>query len=182
MKTTLATFGRALLAALLVPVLSAVFAACDVSSTDSVSGSVSNSAGESYDFTGTYYASPVGSALVTPEEAQSGEHITWLRLMQSGSSLQGYDSAKQSWSGKISSLSGETAQFSLKGRTSAGHAVDIVGSLSYNSGSASMNASWIEDSGSAASIYGYATVATNSSNVHTNNNVTNNVSTNEVYE
>lgn len=165
MKPTRISLWRALLAALALPALAAVLAtalvACEVSSSDSVSANVSNSAGETYDFSGTYYAATVGQPLVSPAKLQSGTLITWLRLMQSGSSLQGYDSARQTWSGRISSLSGSTAQFTLKGRTTAGHSVDVVGSLSYASGNATMNGSWLESSGNSASIYAYASVSTN---------------------
>lgn len=163
MKHSLHTVFRAVLGALAIPAIAAALAACDVSSTDTVSANISNSNGETYDFSGTYYASTQGEPLVSPVKMQSGQRLTWLRLLQSGSSLQGFDSAKQNWSGSISDLNGSTAHFTLKGRTTTGHSVDIVGSLSMESGSAVMNGSWIEDNGNAASIYGYASVSTNSS-------------------
>jgi len=162
MKQPTHTLWRAALAALVLPAIAALFAACDVSSTDSVSANISNNNGESYDFTGTYYAGSAGEPLVTPK--QSGQSISWLRLIQDGSGLQGYDSARQSWSGSISKLDGDTAHFSMQGRTTAGIGVDIAGSLTYASGSATMNASWIENGGLAGTIYGVASV----SGIHTN--------------
>lgn len=151
------TLWRALAAAIALPALAGLLAACDVSSTDSVSANVSNNNGESFDFTGTYYAGTSAEPLVTPK--QSGQSISWLRLMQSGSALSGYDSARQSWSGSISKLDGSTAHFSMQGRTTAGVGVDVAGSLNYASGTATMNASWIENGGLAGTLYGVATVS-----------------------
>lgn len=138
----------------------AALLACDVGSSDSVSGTVSDSSGTVYDFSGTYYPVDDATTLVTPATRQSGRHLAWLRLLQYGSRLEGYDSAKKSWSGKISAVSsGGNASFTLSGSTTTGHAVDIVGTLRYADGASTMDGSWIEDSGSAASIFARAAVA-----------------------
>lgn len=149
-------FIRCLAAALLPLVL----AACDVGSADSVTGTVTDSSGTVYDFSGTYYPVESAETLVNPASMQSGQLLTWLRLVQYGSKLEGYDNAKKTWSGKISSVSSSgNASFSLSGSTTTGHAVDIVGTLRYSDSSSVMDGSWIEDAGNAASIYAKAAVA-----------------------
>ena len=157
--------------ALLSALLPLAFVACDVGSTDSVSATTSDSSGTIYDFSGTYYPVDNAETLVTPSTRQSGKLLTWLRLVQYGSVLEGYDSAKKSWSGKISSVSsGGNASFTLSGSTTTGHSVDIVGTLRYADGASTMDGSWIEDSGNAASIYAKAAVAppaTNSPSTNT---------------
>ena len=157
---------KKVLFALLSALLAAAFMACDVGSTDSVSGSVSDSSGTVYDFSGTYYPVEDAEALVNPPSMQSGQLLTWLRLVQYGSRLEGFDNAKKNWSGKISSVtSGGNASFTLSGSTTTGHSVEIVGTLRYADGASTMDGSWIEDVGNAASIYAKAAVtapATNS--------------------
>lgn len=154
-------FIRCLAAALLPLVL----AACDVGSADSVTGSVTDSSGTVYDFSGTYYPVDNAETLVNPASMQSGQLLTWLRLVQYGSRLEGYDNAKKTWSGKISSVSSSgNASFSLSGSTTTGHSVDIVGTLRYSDSSSVMDGSWIEDAGNAASIYAKAAVAPPSTN------------------
>lgn len=151
--------------ALLAAVLPVAFLACDVGSTDSVSGTVSDSSGTVYDFSGTYYPVENAETLVSPATRQSGQLLTWLRLVQYGSRLEGYDSAKKTWAGKISAVTGGgNAAFTLSGSTTTGHSVDIVGTLRYADGASTMDGSWIEDSGSAASIYAKAAVAAPATN------------------
>lgn len=151
--------------ALLSALLPLAFLACDVGSTDSVSGSVSDSSGTVYDFSGTYYPVEEAETLVNPPSMQSGQLLTWLRLVQYGSRLEGFDNAKKSWSGKISSVSnGGNAAFTLSGSTTTGHSVEIVGTLRYADGASTMDGSWIEDVGNAASIYAKAAVAAPATN------------------
>lgn len=160
---------KKILLALLAALLPVAFLACDVGSTDSVSGTVSDSSGTVYDFSGTYYPVDNAETLVSPATRQSGQHLTWLRLVQYGSVLEGYDNVKKSWSGKISSVSnGGNASFTLSGSTTTGHSVEIVGTLRYADGASTMDGSWIEDSGNAASIYAQAAVAAPSSHSSTN--------------
>jgi hypothetical protein len=156
---------KKILVALLSALLPVAFLACDVGSTDSVSGSVSDSSGTIYDFSGTYYPVEDAETLVNPPSMQSGQLLTWLRLVQYGSKLEGYDNAKKTWSGKISSVSsGGNAVFSLSGSTTTGHSVDIVGTLRYADGASTMDGSWIEDVGNAAAIYAKASVAAPATN------------------
>lgn len=143
--------------------LAALFAACDVDSTDSVSGSVSDSSGTIYDFSGTYYNSEnEGGVLVTP--SQSGRAITWLRLTQYGSVLEGSDSSRQLWRGKISGVNSGNASFTLVGATTAGQSVDVVGTLRYADGASTMDASWIESSGRSCSLNAQAAVSAPATN------------------
>lgn len=146
--------------ALLSAVLPLAFWACDVGSTDSVSGAVSDSSGTVYDFSGTYYPVDDAETLVNPVSMQSGQALTWLRLIQYGSRLEGFDNAKKTWSGKISSVStAGNAAFTLSGSTTSGHSVEIVGTLRYADGSSTLDGSWIEDVGNAASIFAKAAVS-----------------------
>ena len=150
-------------------VLSFFAAACDdVGSTDSVTATVSDSSGTVYDFSGTYYTTDnEGGVLVTP--SQSGRAITWLRLNQYGSVLEGSDSARQLWRGKISGVSsGGNAAFTLSGTTTAAQSVDVVGTLRYADGASTMDASWIESSGRSCTINAQASVSA----PHTNSNPT----------
>jgi len=152
--------------------LALLAAACDdVGSTDSVSATVSDSSGTIYDFSGTYYAvDGKGGALVSP--SQSGRAITWLRLTQYGSVLEGSDSARQLWKGKISGVSGGNASFTLNGATTAAQAVDIVGALRYSDGASTMDATWIESSGRSCTINAKASVSPPSDNTNTTSSVT----------
>jgi len=150
--------------------LAAVLAgSCDVDSADSTTSIASGTDGTVYDFSGLYTRTGddgVQQALVYPAGKQSGATVTWLRLLQSGSVLEGYDNAGMNWEGSISSISSATAQFNLQGRTTAGAGVEIAGALRYSeSGSqpaSTLDATWIEPS-FAGSIYATATVAPASS-------------------
>ena len=142
-------------------------AACDIGSTDSTSAVVSDNAGKIYDFSGLYMSvsnsadSEDGvNALVYPLRRQSGKTLTWLRLLQYGAVLEGYDNAGLSWEGKISSVTTEgTASFTLSGKTTAGAGVEIIGTLYNESGTrATLNAAWLEPS-FAGSIFAQATVS-----------------------
>ena len=159
MKTFKSIFAPLRAAAFSLAVLPFCAACDDIGSTDSVSGSVSDSSGTIYDFSGTYYNSNnEGGVLVTP--SQSGRAITWLRLTQYGSVLEGSDSSRQLWNGKISSVSsGGNASFTLSGATTSGQAVDIVGTLRYADGASTMDGSWIESSGRSCSINAQAAVS-----------------------
>lgn len=156
---------KKILFALLAALPLAALLACDVGSSDSVTGSVSDSSGTVYDFSGTYYPVEGAETLVNPVSRQSGQHLTWLRLVQYGSRLEGFDNTKKTWSGKISSVSsGGNAAFTLSGSTTTGHSVDIIGTLRYADGASTMDGSWIEDVGNAAAIYAKAAVAAPATN------------------
>ena len=122
---------------------------CDMGSSDSTTATLSDNTGHSYDFSG-HYANHNGTGeaipLVYPSGRQSGQTLMWLRLLQSGSVIEAYDNAGQTWSGSISSIANGTAQFTLRGRTSAGASVEIVGSLHYADRNSTLDAAWIEPS------------------------------------
>lgn len=142
---------------------------CDVDSTDSTTSTVSDNEGNVYSYAGLYMNTEEGStngygALVFPAGRQSGATLVWLRLLQYGSVLEGYDNAGMTWAGSISAQNGAVASFGLQGRTTAGVSVDVAGTLSYADQQSTLDASWIEP-GFAGSIFGTATVspvATNS--------------------
>jgi hypothetical protein len=148
---------------------------CDVDSTDSTTSVVSDNDGKIHSYAGLYMNTEEGStngygALVFPANRQSGVKLIWLRLLQYGSVLEGYDNAGMTWAGSISAQNGAVASFGLQGRTTAGVSVDIAGTLSYADQQSTLDASWIEP-GFAGSLFGTATVspvATNSP-VVTNN-------------
>lgn len=167
-------FGLALpLAALLGTV------GCDVDSTDSTTSTVSDNDGNVYSYAGLYMNTEEGStngygALVFPANRQSGVKLVWLRLLQYGSVLEGYDNAGMTWAGSLTAQNGAVASFGLQGRTTAGVSVDIAGTLSYADQQSTLDASWIEP-GFAGSIFGTATVspvATNSPIVTNSTKVT----------
>lgn len=134
------------------------FVACEVDSTNT-SSIVADSSGTIYDFTGLYTPSDNAEFLVFPDDKQSGEKLTWMRITQDGSSLQGYDNAGQNWTGAIDSISGGTARFSLRGATTAGAAVTISGLMAYSDSSSTVSASWLEHGGVSANFFATATVA-----------------------
>ncbi|NCD23574.1 MAG: hypothetical protein EOL90_11650, partial [Spartobacteria bacterium] len=150
-------FGLALpLAALLGAV------GCDVDSTDSTASTIADNEGNVYNYSGLYMNTEEGStngygALVFPAGRQSGATLVWLRLLQYGSVLEGYDSAGLTWSGSLSAQNGNVANFSLQGRTTAGQPVDVAGTLSYADQQSTLDATWIEPA-FAGSILAQATV------------------------
>ena len=139
--------------ALLLPLLALSLAACDMNSVDSTSAVPSDNSGTIYNFSGLYMNSENDSStngalpLVYPYESgnrPSGEVITSLRLLQYGSVLEAYDSANQTWSGRITALQSGTASFSLQGRTTAGISVEVAGTMVYEDQQSTMDATWIE--------------------------------------
>ena len=149
-------------AALALFLLTAVFlAACDVDSVDSTSAVLSDNSGTIYDFSGLYArvdTNGLQAPLVYPLNRQSGRAITWLRLLQYGSSLEAYDSAGQTWEGSISTIQSGTASFALRGRTSVGSSVEVAGSLVYADQNSTLDATWIEN-GFSGSLFATATVS-----------------------
>ena len=139
-------------------------AACDLGSSDSTTAVISDSDGVVYNYSGQYVNTNNNPLppLVIPSGRQSGRQLVWLRLLQYGSVLEGFDNAGMNWEGQISGIStGGTAQFTLSGQTTAGANVEIVGSLHQNPGdlqaSSLMDAAWIEP-GFAGSIIARALV------------------------
>jgi len=132
--------------------------ACDVSSADSVSAAATDASGTSYDYSGRYTTEDNDGNILSG--ATGGYGLSYLVLLQSGTSLNGRDSKGQHWEGSISSIaSGGTASFSLSGSMNTGSSVQIVGKLSYDSGTGTMSASWIEPD-NVGSVYATATVST----------------------
>ena len=156
---------RPFAAALALLAAAVFFAACDLDSVDSTTSVISDNDGTIYDFSGLYARTSsstngtnVLNALVYPTGQQSGTTLTWLRLIQYGSVLEGYDNAGMNWEGSISSIASGTAQFNLQGKTTAGAGVEIAGALRYADQSSTLDATWIEP-GFAGSIYAQATVS-----------------------
>ncbi len=173
---------RALAFALALPLAALVLAGCEVGSTDSTTSVMSDNAGNIYNYSGLYMSitNTSGSTngygtLVFPAGRQSGTALIWLRLLQYGSALEAYDSAGLTWSGSVSVQNGETASFSLQGRTTAGNSVEIFGSLNYAEQLSTMDATWIEPS-FAGSIFAQATVSPVATNSPVETNVTEDVS------
>lgn len=140
-------------------------AGCDVDSVDSTTAVVSDNEGNVYNYSGLYMSASNANgstngyaSLVFPAGRQSGAALTWLRLLQYGSVLEGYDNVGLVWNGSISVQNGEIAAFSLSGRTTAGAAVEIAGTLTYASQLSTMDATWVEPSFS-GSIFAQATVS-----------------------
>lgn len=159
--------AAAILAAALSATLCLGLAGCDVDSTNT-SSVVSNNAGTVYDFSALYRANNDNAAgdgyLVYPSEKQSGQKLTWMRIVQNGSSLQGYDNAGQNWNGAISGIEDTVARFSLEGRTTAGASVTIAGTMSYASEQSTISASWLESTGFSGNFFAKGTVSSPATN------------------
>lgn len=125
--------------------LSAALVGCELGSGDSTTANVTGGDGMVYNFSGLYAPSEGQAHLVVPA---NGAALKWIRLLHYGRVLEGYDSARQTWSGQISGMDGSKASFTLRGRTSAGVQAEIVGVLRYAKGDgesrAAMEATWVE--------------------------------------
>jgi hypothetical protein len=118
--------------ALVIPLAALFLAACDVDSVDSTTAVPSDGSGTIYNFAGLYArvdTNGMQAPLVFPLGRQSGTTITWLRLLQYGSRIEAYDNAGMTWAGSISTIDAGTANFSLRGRTTAGLSTEIAGAL-----------------------------------------------------
>lgn len=156
MKTFLSSIlpvpARRIALSAIVPLGALLFSGCDLGSADSTSAILANDAGQQYNFSGLYVRAPQDGdqglpPLVYPADKgnrPSGKLITSLRLLQYGKVLEAYDSASMTWAGSISSLDGDTASFTLRGRTTAGMATEIAGTMVYADAKSTMNATWIE--------------------------------------
>ena len=152
-----AVFAAAALAAL-------CLSGCDVDSTNT-SSVVANSSGTVYDFSALYR--PTGDGvdyLVYPSSKQSGAKLTWMRIVQNGSSLQGYDNAGKNWNGRISGVDDTVAHFSLDGATTAGASVTIAGTMTYASQQSTISASWLESTGFSGNFFATGTVSAPATN------------------
>ncbi len=155
-------------AAALAAALCLGLSACETDSTNT-SSVVSNNAGTTYDFSALYRANN-GSTdggdgyLVYPADRQSGQKLTWMRIIQNGSSLQGFDNAGQNWTGAISGIADTTARFSMEGRTTAGASVTIAGTMSYADQQSTISASWLESGGFSGSFFAVGTVSSPGTN------------------
>ena len=158
MKTLRTVSGWMLLGGLLLAMAGAL-AGCDVDSVDSTTAVPSDNSGKIYNYAGLYL--PAGTnvdLLVFPTNRQSGVKLTWLRLLQYGTVLEGYDNANKTWTGKISSINEGNASFTLEGTTTAGNHVNVAGSLRYADQNSTMDATWIEP-GFSGSIFARAAVS-----------------------
>lgn len=154
----------AALAAAAALVVALALQGCNVDSSNT-SREVSNNSGTTYDFSGMYGPTGDGAAyLVHPVEKQSGTKLTWMRLVQNGASLQGYDNAGKNWSGSLSTVEDTIAHFSLEGSTTAGASVTIAGTMTYASGQSTINASWLESGGFSGNFFAVGAVAAPSTN------------------
>lgn len=148
----LATFGRRVAVVLAVSLMALACTGCDMDSPDSTAAVPSNNDGKQYNFSGLYARPTLDEegnpiALVFPiatGNRPSGKLITSLRLLQYGTVLEAYDSAGMTWRGSISALNGDTATFSIRGRTTAGMSTEIAGTMVYANEKSKMNATWIE--------------------------------------
>ncbi len=148
----LATFWRCVAVVLAVPLMALACTGCDMDSPDSTAAVPSNNDGKQYNFSGLYARPTLDEegnpiALVFPiatGNRPSGKLITSLRLLQYGTVLEAYDSAGMTWRGSISALNGDTATFSIRGRTTAGMSTEIAGTMVYANEKSKMNATWIE--------------------------------------
>ncbi len=140
---------RILALSLALPLL-ALWSGCSVDSTTSVP---SDNDGTTYNFAGLYLHPDAATstngalAIVYPNQGSSrpsGQILTSLRLLQYGSVLEAFDSANLTWSGRINSIQGGSAGFTLEGRTTAGQAVTVAGTMTYADEQSTMNATWIE--------------------------------------
>lgn len=134
---------------------------CEMGSSDSTTATLSDNTGHLYDFSGHYANRNEANEtipLVYPPGRQSGQVLMWMRLLQSGSVLEAYDNAGETWSGGISSIADGIAQFTLQGRTTAGARVEIAGALRYADRHSTLDAAWIEPTFS-GSLAATATVA-----------------------
>jgi hypothetical protein len=165
MNTFQTALRRAILPALALPLLALGLAACDVESVDSTTANVADNDGTIYNFAGLYANSTTNglAPLVFPTNKQSGVPLTWLRLLQYGSVIEAYDNAGMTWAGSISTIEGGTANFSLRGRTTAGLSTEIAGTLVYADQQSVMDAAWIEPAFS-GNLYAIATVAPSTTN------------------
>ena len=108
--------AAAVLAAAFAATLCLGLAGCETDSTNT-SSVVSNNSGTVYDFSALYTANTANAEgdgfLVYPTDRQSGTKLTWMRIIQSGSSLQGYDNAGENWTGAISGVEDTTHYFNF---------------------------------------------------------------------
>lgn len=157
--------SAAILAAALAATLCLGLSACETDSTNT-SGVVSNNSGTVYDFSSLYRANSdsADGYLVYPADKQSGEKLTWMRIVQNGSSLQGFDNAGQNWTGAISGVEDTTARFSMDGRTTAGATVTIAGTMSYANEQSTISASWLESTGFSGNFFAKGTVSSPGTN------------------
>lgn len=151
----------------LVPALLAL-SGCETDSSNTSSVAADKS-GTVYDFSGLYHGTSTNNAdgiayLVFPYEQQTGTKLTWMRIVQDGTSLQGYDNAGKNWTGALSSVGESTSRFSLEGSTTAGAAVTIAGTMTYASSQSTISASWLEGGGFSGSFFATATVSAPSTN------------------
>ena len=159
-KAVRSRFSVLAAAALAGAVLSAAcLSGCEVDSTNT-SSVVANSSGTVYDFSALYR--PTGDGvefLVYPSSKQSGTKLTWMRIIQDGSALQGYDNAGRNWNGRISGVDDTVAHFTLDGATTAGAAVTIAGTMNYANQQSTISASWLESTGFSGNFFATGTVS-----------------------
>lgn len=117
-----------------------LLAACELEGVDSVAREVG------VDFSGVYDGIDP-EPLVSPPN--SGSRVTRLNLIQSGDQLQATDNNNYVFYGTIGESRGADsgsaqASFTLQGKTTAGQAVTIAGTLAGSGSSATMRGTWME--------------------------------------
>ena len=111
----------------------ALSSGCDLDSSDDVVRNVG------VDYTGQY--SNGGAPIIS---RNTGENITSLNLRQNGSGLEAVDNHGIVFRGSISQVIDGEANFTLKGRTTAGAEGTISGILRANGTSGTISGTWVE--------------------------------------
>lgn len=131
---------------------SLVFLGCEVGSSDSAVRNLD------INVTGVYRNTDTNANNGKLVSNNSGDPITQLDLRQTGDQLEANDNNGKSFSGTI----GDDGNFTMTGLTTAGQEGTMVGTIEASSGMGTMRGTWAEPT-MYGTIYGQATVASNSS-------------------
>ncbi len=101
------------------------------------------------------YRDPEGGNLVTNS---SGASVRVLDLTQGGVRLEGVDNNGVRFGGRIGRVSGQTAWVELTGTTTAGAAFTLTGTITVDSTTATLRATWVE-ADRQGGVFGTARVA-----------------------
>lgn len=153
--------GIGILVCCALAVLSLAFLGCELGSADSVTRTLGVLV------SGVYRHPTAGSSLVS---TNSGKPIDQMQLRQTGDQLEAIDNNNKVYRGTAGMESDTLVTFNLEGQNSRGVDVTMSGNIEVSGGSATMRGTWIEPS-LYATVYGVATVPTNSSPSPTTNTV-----------
>jgi len=131
---------------------SLVFLGCEIGSSDSVARDLD------FNVTGIYRNTDTNANNGKLVSDNSGSPITQLDLRQTGDQLEANDNNGKIFSGTI----GDEGNYTMTGQTTAGKDGTMTGTIEASGGVGTMRGTWIED-GLYGTIYGQATVASNSS-------------------